>query len=550
MSAAAAKPPPLPPEKPPLPVRKALRRLYLTLFLRGRSSRGLQKAKAPTSIGTKLALSLFFYAMMGLMALFFLRHTVHVMSVYLHAMTQVLLGLFVAASAGEILFNNEEGDILLHRPIKPGVLLWAKIGVLVEVCLWLAGAFNLAGLVGGVFTRDGSWLFPVVHVFSTTLSALFCAGSVVLIYQLCLRWFGREKLDGLMTTTQVLVVIVAMAGSQILPRMMAKMGDKMAEAATSWWVALLPPAWFAAMDDAVAGSGSAGSWMLAGAGVAITATVLWLAFGKLAATYEAGLQTLSESKPAKPKNRSGRRGLERLMHFPPMRWWLRDPMERASFLLCGAYLLRDRDVKLRVYPGIAPMLVLPVVFMMGGTRGDDGPGNDFGLGVAGAYLGIVPILGVSMLQYSQQWQASDLFRATPLAGPGPLCHGARRAVLFFLSLPVVVIAMVLMGLISGSLIPLTMLLPGLLLMPVCSMIPCLRGGGVPLSLPTEEAKSAGRGMTMFGAMFGAMAVSGLAVLAKLAGWFWPFVGVELLLVLAACQLLGAKIRSAQWKPME
>ena len=43
--------------------------------------------------------------------------------------------------------------------------------------------------------------------------------------------------------------------------------------------------------------------------------------------------------------------LDRLVEVPLVRWWLRDPVERAAVRLCGAYLLRDRDVKLRVYPG-------------------------------------------------------------------------------------------------------------------------------------------------------------------------------------------------------
>ena len=38
---------------------RILRRLFLTLFLRGRSSRGLQKEQAPKSVGTKLATTLF-----------------------------------------------------------------------------------------------------------------------------------------------------------------------------------------------------------------------------------------------------------------------------------------------------------------------------------------------------------------------------------------------------------------------------------------------------------------------------------------------------------
>src|SRR5258706_4762606 len=115
-------------------------------------------------------------------------------------MTLVFLGMFVASSAGEVLFNKEESDILLHRPVTPKALLWAKIGVLVQISLWLAGAFNFAGFFVGAAISERGWLFPVAHALSTTLEALLCTGSVVLTYQLCLRWFGRERLEGLMTT--------------------------------------------------------------------------------------------------------------------------------------------------------------------------------------------------------------------------------------------------------------------------------------------------------------------------------------------------------------
>src|ERR1700733_2278712 len=107
------------------------------------------------------------------MSLFFLRQPVFALAAYLHAMTFVFLGMFVASSAGEILFNKEEADILMHRPIGPKTMLWAKIRVLVEVSLWLAGAFNLVGLFVG-FGSSGNWRFLIVHAFSTTLEALFC----------------------------------------------------------------------------------------------------------------------------------------------------------------------------------------------------------------------------------------------------------------------------------------------------------------------------------------------------------------------------------------
>jgi len=102
---------------------QVLRRLFLTLFLRGRTARGLRKDTAPKSVGSKLGLVLVLYAAFGLMTLVFRHQPVFVFSLYLHGMTMVFLGMFVASSAGEVLFNAEEPDILMHRPIEPKALL-------------------------------------------------------------------------------------------------------------------------------------------------------------------------------------------------------------------------------------------------------------------------------------------------------------------------------------------------------------------------------------------------------------------------------------------
>src|ERR1043165_7384019 len=193
-----------------------LRRLFLTLFLRGRGARGLQKQIAPKSVGQKLFWSLALYALLGMLAFGFINKPVFALSVYLHSMTFVFLGMFIASSAGEILFNKEEADILLQRPIRPQDLLGAKIRVLVEVSLWLAGAFNLVGFAIGV--TSGGWGFVPAHMVATVLEALFCVGFVVMAYELCLRWFGRERLDGFMTTAQVLISVGAVMAGQILPR--------------------------------------------------------------------------------------------------------------------------------------------------------------------------------------------------------------------------------------------------------------------------------------------------------------------------------------------
>src|ERR1051325_511552 len=92
---------------------RTLRRLFLMLFLRGRTSRGLHKDKAPKSVGRKLGFGLLFYGLFGMMALSFLRQPVVAVSLCSHGMTLIFLGMFIASSAGEGLFNKEEADILL-----------------------------------------------------------------------------------------------------------------------------------------------------------------------------------------------------------------------------------------------------------------------------------------------------------------------------------------------------------------------------------------------------------------------------------------------------
>ncbi|HXJ40519.1 MAG TPA: hypothetical protein VNH18_14655, partial [Bryobacteraceae bacterium] len=394
----------------------------------------------------------------------------------------------------------------------------------------------------------GGWVFPLAHVISTALEALFCTGCIVLVYQLCLRWFGRERLDSLMTTAQVLVAVAVIVGGQVAPQLIGRFGEEITFGVNSWWIGLLPPAWFAGFDDALAGHGAAASWVLAVVGLLATAAVLWLSFGKLAHDYETSLQALNETTSKRRPQRAQRRWIDALAHAAPLRWCLRDSVTRAAFLLTAAYLVRDRDVKLRIYPGLAPMLAMPVIFLVQ-DHGRGGFGG-FGVAFAGAYMGLVPLLGLNLLQYSQQWQAADLFRAAPLRGPGALCRGAQWAVLCFLTLPVLAVFGAIAWIVQSDITNLALLLPGVIALPVYSLLPCLGGKAVPLSLPTEEAKSASRGLRMVGVMMVSMALSGAALTAWAFKFFTWFIVVESAAVTALYFTLRSAVRKSRWQPAE
>lgn len=508
------------------------------------------KNRGPRSVGAKLWLTLLFYVLAGSLSLMMFGQSVFSLSLYLHGAALFFIGMFVASSAGEVLFNKEESEILLHRPVSPRAMLWAKVAVLLQVSLWLALAFNVVPLVAGCFKERIGWMFVPAHLVSATVSAMFCTGAVVLIYQLCLKWFGRERLDGLMTFAQVLMTMVLVLGGQIAPHLAKFLPSEVRLGADTWWLVLLPPAWFAGLDEVLMGRGNATSWALAAAGLAVTGLILALAFGKLAASYGSGLRTLGESGATRPATAGKPRALQRLASLPLIAWWVRNPLERCGFLLAGGYLLRDRDVKLRLYPGVAPMVLMPVALMLTTMRGGSGNVGHSMLMVFGGYIAMVPMTAMNLLQFSQNWQAADVFHITPTHGPGRIIIGARKAIGVFLVLPSLLVLMTGAILISGDLGSVMALLPGMIALPMYARIGCFAMTGVPLSQPVEDAKGAKRGLVVFFASLSVFALGGIAAAAQSFGYYVPFLIVEIIVVLIASVLMDLRTRALRWPSID
>jgi ABC-2 type transport system permease protein len=525
---------------------KVLRRLYLTLFLRGRSSRGLNLKSGPKSIVSRLSFTLLYYALFGGLALLFWGQSLFHLSMYLHGSSLFFVGMFVATSAGEVLFNEQEAEILLHRPVSPKAILKAKASVLIEVSLWLILAFNLVGMLIGTFSQSGSAFFAPAHAVSSSLSALFCTGSVILVYQICLRYLGRQRLDGLMTLAQIIMTLIMFVGSQIVPRLSHYVPAKIELTSETWWLVLLPPMWFSALDQVLIGHGDSMQWALAGIGVSSTVLVIVLALGRLAQSYESGQQTLVESVTRNPTKSGKLRLLQRLVILPPFCWILRNPIERAGFLLVSGYIFRDRDVKLRLFPGLVPMMMMPIIMVVTTTREPTSGANDFMLMFAGSYLPLIPMIALNLLKYSQHWQAADVFLITPTLGPGRLMIGARKSVEIFLVLPAIVLVGIVFVWVSGGISGLLALLPGLVALPIFLRISIMRSDSLQLSLPGEEAKSTGRGLIMFGSMLSAMAIGGAAIAAKSFGYLTSFLVVEGIISITIACMMDAKIRNLRW----
>ncbi|HSZ59929.1 MAG TPA: hypothetical protein VK797_30080 [Tepidisphaeraceae bacterium] len=157
---------------------------------------------------------------------------------------------------------------------------------------------------------------------------------------------------------------------------------------------------------------------------------------------------------------------------------------------------------------------------------------------------------MSVLQYSQQWQAADIFRAAPLRGPGPLCDGARRAVVCLLALPLAIAFAAIAWLMLGNTWQLLPLLPGVIALPVYALIPNLGGKAVPPSSPAEESKSAGQGVFMMLVIICSVALSGIALWAWSTGWFAGFLVLEIIFSLFLSLAIKRSVTRARWASLE
>ena len=97
---------------------------------------------------------------------------------------------------------------------------------------------------------------------------------------------------------------------------------------------------------------------------------------------------------------------------------------------------------------------------------------------------------------------------------------------------------------------LALLLPGLIALPIFALIPGLTGKTVPLSLPIDEAKSAGRGLHMIGVMLVSTALSGLATWSWSGGWFLWLLIIECIAVCTLYSLLRTSLESIRWSSLE
>jgi len=388
-------------------------------------------------------------------------------------LTWTMCGLSLTAEAGDALLSPSEPDVIGHRPVAADVVLAAKVTVLFAFSCSLALAQNLLPTVA-IVLRESVWA-GLVHLAMVALAVALITVVVTIVYGLAARLVPRERFDDVAAWSQIALALVFVSLALVTPRSTMRTGEIHVEPG-AWFLLALPPAWFAGLEALVA-THAEGVRHLAGAGAAAIAGILLLGRSQV-------LVRLSDALAHVQDERGGRvvRALPTGRRWP-LRAWLRDPVERAAFQLATAYLRRDRDVRLRLRPSLVVFALLPLA----GLVLEEKRGGHLVPLASVCLLGMVPGVAVEALRISSTPVASELFAIAPLAGTGAVFHGVRKAAIWYV-LPALALAIGLgLAVVPGGLV---LAVPGILALPVFSLIPGVFGPYVPLILPKARGQQA------------------------------------------------------------
>ena len=322
----------------------------------------------------------------------------------------------------------DDADILAHRPIDSRTLFAARVTNVLFYVTLVGLSLNLPPAILGIAV--GGLKFPLIFLPVAFLADYVATGAVLAVQALLLRVLDRERFKDVLAYVQGALGLLVFASYQFVPGLSRPLSGELADAPT--WMLALPPGWFAGLVELGLGKHGPVVLGLAGLALAISVVALPLALRRIASQYgeePIRMQVAARVERVAPSRLARIAGLG-----------LVGPA-RAGFNLAWAQLARERTLKMQMIP----ILLLPVAMLAGiGMDRQARLGDPFAPGTWPMYIATyVSVMLLAFLtrylRYSPYSDASWIFTISPLDRPADLWRGARRALLFRLVGPIVLV---------------------------------------------------------------------------------------------------------------
>ena len=227
----------------------------------------------------------------------------------------------------------------------------------------IAASMMLPSVVVGFISKG--ILYGLAFTLVSIVIVVVCLHLAGVIYYLLLKVFSGEKLKDILSGFQIFMTIAIILSYQIVPRVVSIAGFSKGQITFSPVYFLLPSAWFSAILESLFGAG--GEWYIyVLAGITVPAVILLevLYKKKVMPEFEGELDKLTETAK---ENKS-------LSPFSKLMCKLlsKDEQENAFMKLVLIQVSRNRDMKLKLYPQLANVFILPIIMVLPQITGEKG----------------------------------------------------------------------------------------------------------------------------------------------------------------------------------
>jgi hypothetical protein len=328
-----------------------------------------------------------------------------------------------------IVISPDDYGILGHRPLASHTYFAARLAA---VAVYV-GAISLviAPMPAVVYTAKLGALAAPATLLAVLLCDLTVAVIVITGYVALLHWIHPARLRRAMSYFQLLAAMSFYAVYYLATRAFQTAFFQRVGFDETPWLWAIPSTWFAALIGVSGGHPSRGTWLAAGAALALAAACVPLAAGRLSLDYARRVgEATAVSEP------SARRRRLRLPGFTRGE-------ARAVALLVRAQFRFDQRFRM----GVLGILPLTGFYLLMGTNtgGMQDPfsrsAHPSGPGVFFAIV-FIPITLHAALTVSESWRAAWIFFATPVSHARIVVAAKNFVSLYFLGSYVVVLAVI------------------------------------------------------------------------------------------------------------
>ena len=348
-----------------------------------------------------------------------------------------------------VLLDINDKNVLLPRPITNKTINTAKI---IHITIYLS---KLTIAISAAAFLIGTIRYGIIYAVLFLLTLILMSGFIIfftaILYFLVLSFFDGEKLKDIINYFQIVLSIVMMVAYQFMGRAFQLVDVKISDN-FSWWVCLLPSAWFSAPFSLfLEGSKSTMIIILSILSLLIPLISIMAYLKFIAPYFEKNLQKLNDNSYRKDKKADSK--IRR--HAKVAGLLSRNKDEKAFYRFTQDMISSERKLKLTIYPSLAFAVVMPFIFLVN-IFSDSKSINEaisklsngkyyFALYITLMMLSLV-IISVNR---SERYKAAWLYKVLPIENPSPVFKGTFKGLLIKILAPAYTIPAIVFLVVSG-----------------------------------------------------------------------------------------------------